>query len=213
MPIRNKSFERFKEKLRARSARGASARTAIIDRLAALDADALRKINGRVFARLGSKGVAALATKNAVLREMADKEPVIERSTTPQHRVAKTLVKIIEHINRLFKRYSGVVRAATVMAGAIFAGAILAPLAQTAFTIWPQTTVATTAGKMNKCPRLSPLADRCVYVTWSSSLTLQDVALQLGLPLSRLTETNPYLPTHGALPPESVIVVQRTNDH
>lgn len=213
MAIVNKNFERFKEKLRARRARGASARAAIVGRLAAMDSDALRRVSGRVFIRLGPDGIAALATRNAALREIAEKGPPREELNIRQHHVGKWLFKIVEQIKRGLKRYPGAARASKAMAGAIFAGAILGPLGQMAFTIWPQTTVATTAGNMNKCPRLSPLADRCVYVTWSQSLTLQDAALQLGLPLSQLILTNPHLPTQGALPQQSRIIVRRTGGH
>jgi hypothetical protein len=165
-------------------ARGNSARKFLATRLAELPAKEIARIPSVFWARLGPRGLAAIAEHFAKTKEITpESNPAQKMEVVPQPRNPWPLWVI------------STARAAVVIVGALLIGTAERPM----WWVLSQSAVINRDDRMT-CGRLDVWADHCTYLAKENNLTLELASERLGIDPSALAAINPDLPVNGALP-------------
>jgi hypothetical protein len=188
--MHNISFENLKAKLKSNKTRAAEARAALIQRVARMNTNELRRLSPSVFRRLGPAGFAKVAELSAVF---AGAEAASARNVgaAPLSR-GRSSTKLAGKLKNIWLE-SLLLR---IIKPVLFGLALSVGLT----TSWPRALefVSRTTGgaggpTQKNCSRLDRWATNCIYVTKSSELTLAEAALDLRMSLSSLADDNPTL--------------------
>lgn len=164
--------------------RGNSARKFLAARLAELPVKEIAKIPSVFWARLGPRGLAAIAEHLARTKAITpERNPAQKTEVVPQPRNPWPLWVISTS------------RAAVVIVGTLLIGAAERPM----WWVLSQNAVINRDDRMT-CGRLDVWADHCIYVAHENNLTLEQASERLGIDPSALAAVNPDLPVNGALP-------------
>jgi hypothetical protein len=176
-------------------ARGNSARKSLAARLAEMSAKEIAKIPSVFWARLGPRGLAAIAEHLATTKAI-----------TPESNPAQKVEVIPQPKNPWPLWVVTTWRAAVVIVAALLICAAERPM----WWALSQNAVINRHDRMT-CGRLDVWADHCTYVTQENNLTLELASERLGIDPSALAAINPDLPVNGALPPGVSIRVIRNS--
>lgn len=174
-------------------ARGNSARKLLAARLAEMSVKEIAKIPSAFWARLGPRGLAAIAEHLATTKAI-----------TPEIHPAQKVEVVPKPRNPWPLWVISTWRAAVVIVGALFICAAERPM----WWIMSQSAVINQHDRMT-CGRLDVWADHCTYVAQGNKLTLELASERLGIDPSALAAVNPDLPVNGALPSGALIRVIR----
>ena len=205
--MRNVDFERLKAKLRESKERGRKARASLVNRLATMTPDQLRKVNPILIRQLGPSGLAELANRSRIFVGMQTAEtstgaPVSTKRTwwATIRGAVKTAIHVVKR-KHLFKTIAQKILVATALGLLLSIGAHLAAVVLVG-DHGP-------TGPASACSSLDLWVTDCVYTTQSDTLTAMDAARYLGEPLSQFVMDNPGAPLAWPLPKGTRIRVTR----
>jgi hypothetical protein len=190
----NADFEKLKAKLRKSKERGRKARVSLVNRLATMTPDQLRKVNPILIRQLGPSGLAELADRTRILADTQTAETKTSTSAPASTKhtwwkttlgAAKSAVFVAKR-KHLFKTIAQKILVATAVGLLLSFGAHLAAVVVIG-NDGP-------TGTVSVCTSLDPWVTDCVYTTQSDTLTAMDAAKYLGESLSQFVMDNPGAP-------------------
>jgi hypothetical protein len=198
--MRNASFERLKAKLRNSKARSQKARASLVNRLATMTPEQLRKVSPLLIRQLGPSGLADLADRTRILagtqaaETKTSSSAPVETKRTWWEMTRDALQTAIHAVKRkhLLKTIAQKILLGT-------AAALLLSFAAHLVAVLVVGNLGTSA-TASACSGLDPWVIDCVYITQSDTLTATDAAKFLNEPLARFVIDNPSAPLAWPLP-------------
>jgi len=199
MPDQSKNLQRqprpdddldaWLRRLRQLRVQGETARREIVERLARMSLDELRRVPGWVIARLGPRGMAMLAERSRVIRVEGGGSPAPRppaRAARPVHNVPEERLAWFTRLRRRQPLWWECIRKTSVAA---VIGSLLIVSAPLVERILFELSALPSLPRV--CSRLDNWTGDCIYVVGSTGLSLSAVADKLSLPLAALAAANP----------------------
>ncbi len=202
-PATAEAFAVFMRQLRQRRVTGAAVAAAIVDRLAAMTSDELRKVPSSIIGRLGPEGLASMVERSAALQAAAAGLPAnVEQR--PAEAAARRPERPPGFVAGWRKRQPLPWQAAVSFATALLVVIVLLTVAP---FVWRLVTDISLASAPRLCRQLDRWTGECRYRVGSGALTLKQAAAELGLSLDALAEANPRLRPGVHLAPGTILSV------
>lgn len=194
-------------RLRELRVRGEAARREIVERLAAMPLDELRRVPGWVIARLGPRGMAMLAERSRVIRVEGSGSPAPQQPARPARAVRNMPEESVSWLTRLRRRQPLWWECIREVSVAAVIGSLLIVSAPVVMRVLLERTAQPSLPRV--CGRLDAWTGDCTYVVGSTGLSLSMAADKLSLPLAMLAAANPTFDSNFLLPQGGRIHVPR----
>lgn len=204
-PRREDDVADLLRRLRELRVRGEAGRRAIVEQLAGMSLDELRRVPGWVIARLGPRGMAMLVERSRVIRVEGGGSPAPRPPARPD-RATRNVPESVPWWTRLRRRqplWWECIRK-TSIAAVLGSLVVSAPFVE---RVLPELTAPTPQPRV--CGRLDGWTGDCTYVVGSPDLSLSMTADKLGVPLAVLAAANPSVDTNFRLPQGARLYVPR----
>jgi hypothetical protein len=199
-------FDRLLRRLRDLRVRGDAGRREIVERLARMSLDELRRVPGWVIARLGPRGMAMLAERSRVIRVEGGGSPAPQPPARPAHPV-RNVPERVSWFTRLRRRQPLWWECLRKTSVAAVIGSLLIVSAPFVERIVAEVTAPPSLPRI--CSRLDTWTGDCTYVVGSPGLSLSVASDKLGLPLAVLATANPSFDSNFLLPQGARLYVPR----
>lgn len=201
---REDDVDHLQRRLRELRVRGEAARREIVERLARMSLEELRRVPGWVIARLGPRGMAMLVERSRVIRVEGGGSPAALPPVRPVRNVPQERVSWLTRLRRRQPLWWECVRKTSIAA---VIGGLLIVSAPFVMRILPELTAQPSLPRF--CGRLDAWTGDCTYIVGSTHLSLSMAADKLGLPLAVLAAANPSFDSNFLLPLAARLYVPR----
>lgn len=203
-PRSGQDFEACLRRLRELRVRGEAARREIVEQLARMSLDELRRVPGWVIARLGPRGMAMLAERSRVIGMQSGGSPVPKPDGQPKRNTVEPKLSWWGKLKQGRPLWWECVRDTSIAAAIGSVLIVVFPFAERAIPMLMHKEPAVVV-----CSTLDRWTGDCTYVVGSSDLSLSTAADKLSLSRAALAAANPSLDPNFSLPQATRIYVPR----